>query len=50
MLSQIAAQAFEARDFLHIFLRFGVLENCFLIKPFLIKKRVNVLRIASLKP
>ena len=49
MLSQIAAQAFEARDFLHIFLKFGVLEDCFLIKPFLIKKRVNNSFVKTMK-
>ena len=35
---KIAAQAFETRDFLNVFLRFWVFEAFFLLKFFLIKK------------
>ena len=40
-LFKIAAQAFEAGDFLKHFLKFEVFEIDFLIKLFLIKKRKN---------
>ena len=40
MFAKIAAQAFEAGDFLNIFLRFWGFEVHFLVKIFLIKKTV----------
>ena len=42
MFLQIAAQAFEAGDFLNIFLRFGVFEDHFLITIFFIKNTCNL--------
>ena len=45
---KIAAQAFEAGDFLNILLRFGVFEAHFLIKNFLIKKDVYDEKVTKL--
>ena len=42
MFLKIAAQAFEAGDFLKIFLRFLGFEAHFVIKIFLIKKMCSV--------
>ena len=45
---KIAAQAFEAGDFLNILLRFGVFEAHFLIKTFLTKKDVYDEKVTKL--
>ena len=48
-LLKIATQAFEAGDFLNIFINFGVFEAHFLIKIFLIKKTKSQHRSSHLK-
>ena len=42
MFLKVAPEAFEAGDFLNIFLRFVFFEGLFLITSFLIKKRVYI--------
>ena len=48
MFLKIAAQAYEAGDFLNILLRFGVFEAHFLIKNFLTKKDVYDEKVTKL--